>query len=336
MANDRFYLNYGGPGGWWLKSDENAIKQLDNICKQHYGPPNRTKTWVTRGLTVTVHTYGIHRGLQIEIPDNADDDTRQLYYDLRKKAKEFCAKDYFILGNNCVTSVAAILHALDPTIINKYYVFPWTFDAAIQHYLYPTVVKPFLDVYEKKIHNESSTRSDSFRMKLKEIKSSKDIIKTAHSQNDRQRERTKSALLELHWVIQDNHGVLHPTPKAPVDFSLGLNKYNHEVKKTTQLKWLYEKENLDAHVIFKDAPNYITAIERIKNQIPRELFSKITNAMADWEKQDSIDNQSISDEEIYTDLESNLSDDLGNTDVIYTDEDDIFGDDDMGSKNHGM
>ncbi len=328
MPKRSFMLNYGGPGGIWWTSTQDKIPKLDEVCKDCYGPPTRTESFFAHGLEIKVLTYGIHRGLYVELPEDAGFEAEHLYEELSTKARDFCKKGYNLLGNNCVTSVATVLHALDPNITPQHIVFPWTLDAIIKKHQYLQTkeadLRPFFEVYQKKLEQSTYLPFRNTRLKLQEIKSSKEIIMNAHSQDKTQRERTKSSLLELNWVIEDNHGMLHPTKNAPPDFSRGLKNFNHETRKVKVLEILYNEEKKNAASvtkknIFADNPDYETALIRMQkkgDKLPDHALERILLKMDAWLAQQDVEKNSVTSDET-----SSIADD----EILYFDDDDIYG-----------
>lgn len=293
MPKNCFFLNYGGPGDYWFASNAQRISALDEACRNHYGPPHRTEEFSIHGLQIKVLTYGYHRALQVELPPNADAASKRLYQILREEAHAFCDKEYAILTNNCVTSVAHILHRLDPLLSPKYLVLPWTLDSALKKspvlHIPPSFMQPFFEVYDKK-DQSNYFNFVSQRTKLRSLKSVQDVIVNAYHGEHRERERTKSSLLELQWVTEDKNGILHPTAKAPVDFSIGLQQFNHDYQAVLELKSFAELQEISQdklEPIFQDNPDYATACERLKANFATTtpmIYQSIIAHMEKWKE----------------------------------------------------
>ncbi len=269
MKKEGFFLNYGGPGGIWCTSKQASIPTLDRECKENYGPPARSVELSIQGLKVKILTYGIHRALHIELPPLASPKTRSLYDQLHKTAFDFCGKNYALLSNNCVTAVTTVLHQLDATIVPQYLVFPWSLDATLKVYQHQHAstgfLKPFFNLYEQKATEQACFAFIHSRAKLHEFKSLHDVLNKAYQGEHQERERTKSALLELNWVIEDKEGLLHPTQKAPMDFRLGLVQFNQDYQAVTTLKNIVSSHGIAQKTLnkmFQDNPDYPTALER--------------------------------------------------------------------------
>lgn len=308
MPKNCFFLNYGGPGGKWYASKEDSIRYLDEQCKENYGPPTRKVDFIAHGLKIRVHTYGYHRALYVELPENASQKTQKLYQLLREESHAFCDKEYATATNNCVSAVTAILHRIDANLVPEYLVLPWTLDAVLDKSLHAQsrsgVMKPFFDKYEQKASQKNYFSFVSQRSKLRAIKSVKEVINQAYHGEEQERERTKSSLIELNWVMEDKQGILHPTKKAPRDFFIGLCKYNQDYQAVTMLKSIVEVQEIRKDLvapIFQDNPNYATAMERIKDiflvsnpTIYATIESTITSWQ--WEHEIDIDNMSTDDD----------------------------------------
>ncbi len=348
MSKKCFMLNYGGPGGLWWTSNVDKIIKLDKICQDCYGPPTRTEELYIKGVNIKVLTYGIHRGLYVELPEDPSLEARNIYTTLSNVTFNFCDKPYNLLGNNCVTSVATALHKLDQKITKEHIIFPWTLDAIVKKYQYlqskDATLRQFFEIYQKKLNQETYLPFRKNRLKLQEIKSSKEIILNAHSKDKSKRERTKSSLIELNWVTEDKHGILHPTKKAPTDFIQGLNEFNNETRKVRVLEIIYNDEirNLTSKTkksLFNDKPDYETALLRIqspKTKLPKDKLDNILNKMNIWQNQQDF--ESIIEKNYEHDLRPQntgfyfdddvlfpeKSDYLGKDEVVFTSDEDIY------------
>lgn len=131
----------------------------------------------------------------------------------------------------------------------------------------------------------------SFKIKPKHwerqgLDTSEQIIEHAYGRTGGTGERTKSALIDLGWVKEDSKGFLRPTEKAPAAFSQGLTNYNQDYERVIELKKLYRQEgglisSLGSN-IFKDNPNYQTALIRLQEQAkdnPKSTAAKVIKAL---------------------------------------------------------
>jgi hypothetical protein len=283
-----FFLNFGGPGGLWASDTESQTSDLDVACRENYGSPTRSEVYKVGGLTAKVYTYGIHRALRVDLPDDPDAQTRATYYKLRDQVIDIIRKDYKLLKFNCVTAVATVLNILDPRMTSKDMVLPWSLDKNLGDYRrysvgYDKKTTPalFIEKYQELVHKESFSLFRRKNWADKKVQSTEDIILHVYGKNGNSGERTKSSLMELGWV-KDENGILLPTEKAPVDFKEGLIKYNQDWVKVLALKSAYIKEagffSKNARDFFKDNPNYETALKRIADQAiknPKGASSKV-------------------------------------------------------------
>lgn len=262
-----YYLNYGGPGGLWGSENPEDIEFLDNECRKHYGMPIRKVRYMIQGINVTICTYGIHRALRLDIPDNASKETVNMFEDLKDLAEEIIEDDYELLNNNCVTSVARVLNYLVPNILPKKLIWPWSLDKNIKknckNYLPNTDTSNFINKYTEISDRHFFSFSKGYDWDDNQP-SNRDIIKNAYG---KRKERTKSALIELGWVTEDTNHILHPTDASPLEFKRDLAEFNLDHEKVVMLKNLYKSEagffSRNVRNFFKDNPNYETALKRV-------------------------------------------------------------------------
>ena len=60
MFERQFYINYGGPGGYWLAEDKTMIDSLTDACLKSYTRPHRQTKLKIDDITLTIRTDGIH------------------------------------------------------------------------------------------------------------------------------------------------------------------------------------------------------------------------------------------------------------------------------------
>lgn len=235
-----FFLNYGGPGSRWMAEDREIIQQLDEACQKSYFWPIRKVTYEIKGITATVCTYGLHRALLLEIPDNAPEQTVHMYEQAKKAGKIVRCKDYKQLRNNCVTAVAAALNCLDSNMVPPDVVLPWSLDAQLDlycgYYQENTTTNFFITKYQEKVRGEFFSFFRTRHWTKNKISTSEDIIAHAYGQTGGTGERTKSTLLELGWVVEDNNRILRPADDAPNDFKMALEAYNQDFEKQEDAK----------------------------------------------------------------------------------------------------
>jgi hypothetical protein len=270
----KFFLNYGGPGGKWSSFTDSDIRNLQQACQNFYGMPHREIHYQIHGVTVSVMTYGIHRALLLEIPRDASQAILNHFKLACIKAEHICQENYSVLNRNCVTAVAQTLHQLDSKITEENVVWPWTLDANLKkyyEYYYPesSMQGQFIAKYNEIAGREYFSLGKE-RHWEKNIDSPDDIIQQAYSKNTGTGERTKSSLIELGWVAEDENKILRPTDKAPLEFRKNLEAFNQDFEKMLNLKELYTKHanvlSLNAMHFFKDNPSYDTAISRLTEQ----------------------------------------------------------------------
>ncbi|MGV3740170.1 MAG: hypothetical protein ACO1N3_02615 [Gammaproteobacteria bacterium] len=293
MPKSSFFLNYGGPGDQWYSSKENEIEQLEDACKTNYGPPHRSVEFSHKGLKIKVLTYSLHRALLVELLPGADSETKRRYQHLREEARDFCRKDYSLLGNNCVTATTRILHRLDPALAPEYLVLPWSLDDALKRSPLLNIkegfMKPFFDIYDRK-EQSNYFSFVSQRSKLRALKSVQDVFVTVYHGEHLERERTKSSLIELNWVVEDEQGILHPTSKAPTDFILGLQQFNQDYQAVIELKFFAELQGIaqeKLQPVFQDNPDYETACARLKERFEASSpirYQNIVDHMENWKE----------------------------------------------------
>jgi hypothetical protein len=260
-----FYLNYGGPGfDSGLVDGAENIKRAYSECHEVYGKPHRKLALQFEelpGLVVTVHTDGIHRSLTVEL-DGAVRDRKSLaaYRKLKNAANEECYEEYNFFGHNCVRATASVISALNEhlkpenrfsfgkyTFGTKTFV-PWNLDAMLKRYIKrrPSILvtvkedafAEFKERYNESIHKSHYSFFVANNWQNRSITSADDIIGKAYGHRAGKGERTKSVLLEMGWVTEDENQMLHPTDKAPKEFQDGLNSYNQDLY---TVQWLKEE-----------------------------------------------------------------------------------------------
>lgn len=283
------FVNYGGPGGIWLTKNPLEESSLRKQCEKcYFGGESlyHQETYVISGINTTVHSFGIHKALTLELPDKPPPSIRatQAFADALAIAEKFVETDYKIASNNCVTAVATILNKLDSNTTPSNVTIPWSLDKHLSRYCgsycQETTEGKFIQKYQMNIQAE---KIDTPYWSKREIRSVMDIIIEAYRNN--KKEKTKSSLIELGWVV-DEKGMLIPTENAPADFKEGLNKYNEEYKRITMIMELhrfhdpYGREN----IIFKDASSFNIIKERMQNIAKRNPNSLCANTPKDLEK----------------------------------------------------
>lgn len=280
-----YFLNFGGPGSW-TAFDEDSANHLNKLCQYYYSQPNRYIQFNINGITATICTYSIHRALILHVPDGASDATLQAFDNAKIAAATIMSQDYNILSNNCVTAVASALHAIDPRITPANVILPWTLDLNLKNYgqYYPenSVAGSFIAQYSTISKRELFSFLRTRHWEKNIIQSEQDIIKHAYGKTGGSGERTKSTLLQLGWVIEDKHRILRPTKKAPEEFKLGLEAFNLDYENMLNLKRLYRSQasllSINAKFIFKDNPDYETALSRLHFQAaknPKSVSAKV-------------------------------------------------------------
>ncbi|HRD70041.1 MAG TPA: hypothetical protein PK657_07840 [Legionella sp.] len=228
-----FFLNYGGPGGYWLSDNNTGLThKLQSSCKSYYGPPYTCQTISAHGLSIIVYSYGIHRALKVSIEPNPTDETISLFEEARTQAQNFCDKNYAFLKNNCVTAVGMILNSIDPNFCTANMIIPASFDQQIKKYCGSynsgTWVDLFVQQYQNKVHSEPFSFFRKVSWAEKRINSATDIFSHAYGHNGLSGKRTKSILLKLNWITVEKDGELKPTSMAPEDFSKALLEFNNQ------------------------------------------------------------------------------------------------------------
>jgi hypothetical protein len=270
----KFFLNYGGPDNE-LTSNPERIAALDKACQREYTGAVRSVTSMVKGVQLTVHTYGIHRALTCEIPNDATPAVRARYELALYTAERDILRPYDLVRHNCVTSVATILNGLDSGLTSANVVSPWTLDANLKEYCGDyeenSAAALFINEYQKTMRQE---RFSLLRIRTwtdERIESVTDIIKHSYGRGkEGSGERTKSTLIKLGWVTEDKKGTLIPSFNAPAEFSDGLNAYNEDFARVQHLKSLYKKEasvfSFNKNHFFDDNPDYQTALARLEAQ----------------------------------------------------------------------
>lgn len=263
-----FFLNYGGPSGYWF-SNNNALATtaLMGACRDYYGSPHSQVSFVVKGIHVTVQTDGIHRSLRISAPDTS---TTELFDSLSNTASNFCNLDYGLLSNNCATSVATVLHQLDPTITPPDVILPWTLDRHIRSYCSKTYNPQQMQEFQNNAEAETNSYITTFLQDHYEQYEYRCLFKVASGKRRGSGERTKSIFLEAGWVTEDKDKTLHPTGKAPQDFKRELEAYNKDVALVEQLKKLYKEKasifSINAWILFKENPDSETVLANLRAQ----------------------------------------------------------------------
>lgn len=271
--SEHFFLNYGGLSSFWSE-DPLITMNLHQECINFYGQPIRFREYKVKGLDLTVCTYGIHRALLVQLPENASKETSDLFEIIKENAAEFCWSEYELLNNNCVTSVANILNLIDKNMTPKKVVFPWSLDQHLKKYCgsyeQGTSMAAFIEKYQEKVQRQRFTLLRRHHWAETKVETAQDIIAHAYGKTGGTGERTKSTLLELGWVTEDKNHLLRPTQKAPADFREGLAEYNLDLEKVQKLKQLYKREasifSRHARDFFNDNPDYETVIKRLEAQ----------------------------------------------------------------------
>lgn len=268
--SEEFFLNYGGPGGYWFS--QTLSNKLHDACIKFYGHPIREVEYNVKGLSIVVHTYGIHRALHVRLPKDATEETRALFSKVAKKAWDFCDKPYSLLGNNCATSVSHVLHTIDPRFSSGKTVLPWSLDQDLKHYCHSENVEviPFIEKYHEKIREDKFSFFRKSHWGGKKIESLNEIVRHVYGRGEYKGERTRSTLLEMGWITLGKNGECLPTDKAPKEFYQGLNTFNEDWKKVRELKSSYQEEagllSRNFRKLFGDNPDYETAKQRLIEQ----------------------------------------------------------------------
>jgi hypothetical protein len=173
--------------------------------------------------------------LALEAPEGASAESIDTFNHALATAELIEGTAYHVLKNNCVSSVAKILHQLDAKTTSPDVTMPWKLDKSLRRYCgfycQETPEGLFIQKYQQKVDKEDCTAPYWAK---KPITSLNDIIEIAyHSDRD---EKTKSSLLELGWIIEPKKGLLLPTECAPEQFILGLIAYNKEQNKIARAR----------------------------------------------------------------------------------------------------
>lgn len=267
----RFYLNYGGPGFNTGYVTGLEIDDAYRECNVFYGKPHRKSSLnfaELPGLEVTIHTDGIHRSLTVSLDDGkANSNSSKAFNKLKEVANQESTEDYQLLGHNCVRATTNTLCGLNDFLTeNHKFQFganismPWTLDNKIKNYIKnnpETLVEHKEDYFSqfKQAYNESVNRSFnpfvSNHWQKQSITSAEDVIGKAYGHRAGSGERTKSVLIEMGWVKEDEHKMLHPTQDAPEDFKAGLNEYNEDIYKVQWLKQELKNQGASFFQIWK-------------------------------------------------------------------------------------
>lgn len=235
--NDFMFLNYGGPGGCWLTQDSLVAASLISECKKFYVGGQKyygTTTYDINGIQATVHSFGIHRALTLELHTSPEPcpEAIELFAKLISACEEFTEKDYRILKNNCVTSVATIMNLLDKNTTPPDVTMPWSLDTHLQRYcgqyVQDSIEGCFIQKYQELVKREKINAPLFAKQKIKSVL---DIIVAAYSKD--KKEKTKASLLELKW-IKEEKGMIVSTESAPEVFREGLCKFNAELYQKNQ------------------------------------------------------------------------------------------------------
>lgn len=267
------FLNYGGPARPF-STNKADIEKMAKACESSYGDPVRQSDFEIKGIEVSVRTYGIHRALHLKVSDSCSEETYEQFLKAGQAAKKACETQYNLLGNNCVTSVAKVLNTLDDKITAKDVFVPWNLDKTVKSYTQALAVtgtaKEFMQQYTESIKQDRMAFLKTNHWLRNEITSLTDIVAHAYGKNGNSGEKTKSTLLGLAWVRENKEGILTPTSRAPKDFAAGLTAYNEDYAKALELKKMYKNEttlySMNVHRIFKDNPDFETALNRIQTQ----------------------------------------------------------------------
>ena len=240
MPNESFFLNYGGPGGYWLSNTEGLTNKLISKCTSYYGGSMWTQqaSCMVKGLQATLYSFGIHRALRLDLPPDSPQAVRDSFYDTKKFALTLCDNEYQLIHNNCATTVSIVLNRLDRNLTPNHIISPWRLDDEFKDYIKclinekdPTL-KNFMHKYRQIVSAEFLFLKKPHWM-LHEIQSLAELIEKSHDKKFE--ERSRSTLYELGWVIGMNHDnkfVLGT--KAPKDFREGLRKYYTECQLINQ------------------------------------------------------------------------------------------------------
>lgn len=332
---NQFFLNYGGPGGYYFTEDPGQQMYLDNACRDFYGKPVRKFTIESQGLLVTIHTYGIHRAATVVMPDSASPETLALYEKIGHRMQIFCEHEpYKLMSNNCVTSVATLLSELSPDIPSKNEWIPWRFDHTLKEkakagvFSIGSTKEQFLKKYHEKMNSDTFSFLKKSYWKDNPDHSILDIAKRAHQKNVHYDEKTLSTLLDLGWVTCNEHGRLTATTTAPMDFQKGLSEYNKDWDNVQQLKQVYEKNDgtrYRAYFIFQGDADLETVVLRMKKAAKDEPQDQALNkclTVYEQEMQKSSEND-VDEEHEYFHVSDDTPDNTSKEDNSEDEDDEI-------------
>ncbi len=242
MPDNSFFVNFGGPGGYWLSNTDDLTNTLINACTSYYGGPMWTQqaSCMVNGLQATIYSFGIHRALRLELPPDAPQAVQDSFYDTKKLALTLCDKEYKLIHNNCATTVAAVLNSLDKNLTPNHIISPWALDDEFKDYIKRSIkekdatLQNFMQRYQQ-IVNEEFLFFEKPHWMYHEIQSLTDLIEKSHDKKFE--ERSRATLYELGWIIGMNHDNKFVLGKnAPSDFREGLRKYYAECKLANQVE----------------------------------------------------------------------------------------------------
>ena len=268
-GDESFFVSFGGPGSinQEITYSVNEIDGAKIRCVEKYRNPISQSYYRINGLDVVVHTYGLHRAVEVRLPSDPSPDQIKLYNKTKKEAQLACSQEYSVLGikgENCVSATARVLRALDLNSTDRV-ILPWNLDTNLRRYYEehakgPTE-KAFLDAYnqesKKLIFATNYWKSRQNKLTVNAI--------ITHAHID---EKTESALIKLGWVEKKN-GKLTATKEAPDDFRKELANFYADHEKVTALKTAYQKNGgrqPELFKIFNGNPDYKTARENLVRQ----------------------------------------------------------------------
>lgn len=284
-----FFLKYGGPETW-LTQRQNQENHLIHACQEYYIGGKmlyHKKTYAINGIQATVHSFGIHKTVCVELPENPPPSSESitLFEKALRLADTLSNKEYEILNHNCVSAVAQVLHLLDPNSTPPTVTMPWKLDKHLNrycgYYCQESTEGRFIQKYQAKVFDE---HSDDVYWSQKRLSSLRKLISVAYApQRD---ERTKASLLELGWITESKSGILEPTNKAPHDFQEGLRHYNQERQLISAVMKIHLKHDPSTREIsfFRGNPSLNELKDRMQQIVKKDPYSPCTKTLTELEQ----------------------------------------------------